>query len=114
MEISELYKLRNIRATRQILSERIEALDRYGEANAGQKAALTGALANLDWQEKDEEKRLRAFIGSVEDAELRQIMDLRFLRGMPWVEISVEVTPLEKDASRNAPLMKLRRFLKTV
>lgn len=114
MEMQDLYKLRNIRATQQVLRERIDALNKYGAANDGQKAALMGALTNLFWQEEEEEKRLRSFIQGVSDPEVRQIMKMRFLDDMPWIEISVEITPLEKDATRNAPLMKIRRYLKNI
>lgn len=114
MRIQDLYRLKNVRATEQVILHRIEILDRYGEANAGAKKSLADTLSNLYRQEIEEEKRLRAFIGTVEDKEIRKIMELRFLEDLPWVEVSVEVAPLEKDSSRTAPIKKIERYLKNL
>lgn len=113
MKIQDLYRLKNIRETKEVILYRIEVLERYNPgADREQKASLCETVGKLTAQEVEEEKRLLALIESVDDPELRQIMTLRFLDDLPWIEVAVAVAPLEKDVSRNYPLMKIKRFLR--
>ena len=112
MTIQDLYVLKNIRATKKVILNQVETLNRFGEANAGIRKILAKALADLYEEEFKAEERLRDILKDVEDEEIRQIINLRFICGLPWVEVAAEVTPLEKDATHSAPLMKIRRFLR--
>lgn len=112
MTIHDLYALQNVRATEAVIKNRLDALKRYGDANAGVKKVLHDALIELAELENEEEAKLRALAQSVEDRMTREIIRKRFIDGKPWVEVAAEVVPLEKDATRTAPLKRVERFLK--
>ena len=112
MTIQELYRLKNIRATKRLLSDRIETLKRLGEENADQIEELAKTIAILSVQELAEHLRLAELIESIDDREICKIIKLRFIDDLPWIEIAAEIAPLEKDASRTVPLKKIERFLK--
>lgn len=112
MTIHDLYRLKNIRSTAAVVQNQIDALNRYGEENEEVRKILVDALGELLKLKETEEGRLNRFIESVEDQELKEILWLRFEKGLPWVEVAAEVSPLDKDSARTAPLMRVRRYLK--
>ena len=112
MTIHDLYRLKNVRSTISAIQNQLDALNRYGEENKEVEGILIDALGELFQLREAEEKKLFHFIESVEDQELKEILRLRFEKGLPWVEVAAEVSPLDKDSARTAPLMRVRRFLK--
>lgn len=111
--IQELYKLKNIRATRKVLLNQVKTLNLYGEENADIRKILSKAVGELYGLEFEEETKLRELAQSIEDEQIRQIIRLRFIQGLPWADVAAEVAPLEKDTTHSAPLMKIRRFLRS-
>lgn len=112
MTIHDLYALQNLRTTIAILMKQLDVLRRYGDANAGTEKVLIDALEQLFVLEPVEEGKLRALAESIDDPVIREIIRMRFLEGKAWVDIAVEVVPLEKDSTHTAPIKRIERFLK--
>ena len=55
-----------------------------------------------------ERKRLHRYIQSVEDTQMRQILTLRYARGLPWCQVAME---LGGGNTANAIFQRHKRFL---
>lgn len=61
--------------------------DRVGNL-AAEIADVETTLDGLRAQVRAEEPRIAAFIGRIDDLQLRTIMSLRFLQGMEWADVA--------------------------
>ena len=114
MTIHDLYAFQNVKTTMRILEDRLTVLNRYGDANAGTRTVLMDAWRELDALAAVEKAKLRAIAESVDDPVIREIITKRFLDGEQWIDIAVEVVPLDKDATRTAPLKRVERYIKNL
>ncbi len=57
-----------------------------------------------------ERRRLEKYIGDVDDSEMRQLLALRFINGLPWAQIVLE---LGLDGDGSTQRKKVDRFLQT-
>lgn len=62
----------------------------------------------------DAEIAVRKFIEGVEDAEIKTIMELRFIYQMGWTDIAAEMSTSRKDYDRTTVSKKLRKYLKNI
>lgn len=56
-----------------------------------------------------EQRRLERYIGSVEDSEMRQILSLRYINGLPWAQVAASISPY---ATEDSVKQACHRFLK--
>lgn len=59
----------------------------------------------------DEEIKLRKFINKIEDIEIRQIIELRFIDKMTWDDIASELSPEDKYVHRTTFIKKFNKFI---
>ena len=55
-----------------------------------------------------EQKRLEKYIGNIEDSEIRQILCLRYVNGLPWAQVAASISPY---ATEDSVRMAHNRFL---
>lgn len=76
------------------------------EALIIKKSALEGDLQKELANALDEERKIRNFMSSVDDEEIKIIIELRFINFMKWADIGAEL-----DNDRTTPHKKLKKFL---
>ncbi len=62
----------------------------------------------------DAEIAVRKFIEGVENAEIKTIMELRFIYQMGWADIAAEMSTSRRDYDRTTVSKKLRNYLKNI
>ena len=77
------------------------------------RAALHEQLVRLQADLKEKEKEIREFINSVEDDEVKLIIEWRFIDLLDWYEIAGELEEMTgKHVDRSTPGKKMRKFLR--
>ena len=59
----------------------------------------------------DEEIKVRKFINSIDDIEMRSIIELRFILKKTWDEIASELSPDDKYVHRTTFIKKFNKFI---
>lgn len=59
----------------------------------------------------DEEIKVRKFMDSIDDVEMRSIIELRFILKKTWDEIASELSPDDKYIHRTTFIKKFNRFI---
>ena len=59
----------------------------------------------------NEEIKLRKFINKIDDIEIRQIIELRFIDKKSWDEIASELSPDDKYIHRTTFIKKFNKFI---
>ena len=72
------------------------------------KCELLDELKKALIDKLEEEKKIRTYIESIDDEEIKQIIELRFLYHLNWFEIGEEMNMERTTASK-----KMRRYLRT-
>ena len=78
------------------------------EALVVKKCALLDELKKALTDKLDEELKIRTYIESIDDEEIKQIIELRFLYQMNWFAIGEEMNMERTTASK-----KMRKYLRT-
>lgn len=77
------------------------------------RAALHGQLMRLRADLKEKELEIREFIDSVEDEEVKLIIEWRFIDLLDWYEIAGSLEELTgKSVDRSTPGKKMRKYLR--
>lgn len=76
------------------------------------RAALHEHLLRLKADLKEKEREIREYIDSVEDQEVKLIIEWRFIDLLEWVEIAGKLEEVTgKSVDRSTPAKKMRKFL---
>ena len=75
------------------------------------KLELVELLNETLEQRIDEEIKVRKFINKIEDVEMRQIIELRFIDKMTWDDIASELSPDDKYVHRTTFIKKFNKFI---
>lgn len=77
------------------------------------RAALHEQLMRLRADLKEKEREIRDYIDSVEDEQVKLIIEWRFIDLLDWVEIAGKLEDMTgKNVDRSTPGKKMRSFLK--
>ena len=77
------------------------------------RAALHEQLVRLRADLKEKEREIREYIDSVENEEIKLIIEWRFIDLLDWYEIAGRLEDLTgKNVDRSTPGKKMRRFLR--
>ena len=77
------------------------------------RAALHEQLVRLRADLKEKEREIREYINSVEDDEVKLIIEWRFIDLLDWYEIAGELEEMTgKHVDRSTPGKKMRKFLR--
>lgn len=77
------------------------------------RAALHEQLVRLRADLKEKEREIREYINSVENEEIKLIIEWRFIDLLDWYEIAGRLEDLTgKNVDRSTPGKKMRRFLR--
>ena len=72
---------------------------------------LLGVLNEILEQRDEEEIKIRKFINGIEDAEIRRIIELRFMDKKTWLEVSKELSPKGRMMDESTVRKKFTRFM---
>lgn len=77
------------------------------------KAALHEQLVNLKATLLEKEREIREFIETVEDEEVKLIIELRFIRQLDWYSLSCELEDVTGNSiERTTPAKKMKKYLR--
>ena len=77
------------------------------------RASLHEQLVRLRADLKEKEQEIREYISSVEDEEIKLIIEWRFIDLLDWIEIAGRLEDMTgKNVDRSTPGKKMRRFLR--
>jgi len=83
------------------------------EQIAIRKAELLEKLTSMLEDKITKETEIRDYIETIEDEEIKDIADMRFICCMNWFDIAAELSiQKEKDIDRTTVAKKLRRYIK--
>lgn len=77
------------------------------------RATLHEQLVRLDADLKEKEREIREYIDSVEDEQVKLIIEWRFIDLLDWYEIAGRLEDMiGKNVDRSTPGKKMRKYLK--
>ena len=77
------------------------------------RASLHEQLLRLRADLKEKEQEIREYISSIEDEEIKLIIEWRFIDLLDWIEIAGRLEDMiGKNVDRSTPGKKMRRFLR--
>ena len=77
------------------------------------RASLHEQLLRLRADLKEKEQEIREYISSIEDEEIKLIIEWRFIDLLDWIEIAGRLEDMTgKNVDRSTPGKKMRRFLR--
>ena len=104
MTLKELSQIPHLKEEVELYRERIRALEQREDHLSGEELLhLQSQLEKRD----NELQRLKSYIENVPDSGIRNILTLRCIRGLSWVQISFRVSGYSADNARKT----VKRFL---
>ena len=73
---------------------------------------LIGVLNEILEKRDEEEIKIRKFINKIEDAEMRRIIELRFMYKKTWLEVAKELSPKGRMMDESTVRKKFTRFIR--
>lgn len=128
MTIKELNKLFYIKRDLKHLEEELAELNNLGSATltgmpkgnevsdptlnfAIKKERILKKLLKAQMKYLIEYEKINDFIETIEDAEIKLIVRLRFIKHLDWFEIAEEISPENKSIHWTTPRKKINRYL---
>ena len=128
MTIEELYNYYHLNEEVKKLKDRIEELTELSATNYDNEIRGCGVsdtvsnyvikrmelleVLNEILEKRDaEEIKIRKFISGIEDAEMRRIIELRFMYKKTWLEIAKELSPKGKIVDESTIRKKFTKFI---
>lgn len=131
MDIKGLNKLYFKKKNIQALEEELAELNNLGSAPLTDSAKgnvisdptqkfvmrknrILEKLNEARYEYLEEYEKIRDFINTIEDEEIKLIAHLRFIKLKDWYYIAEEISPESKTLDRTTPRKKLKRYLKNL
>lgn len=128
MTIEELNNFYHLNEEVKKLKERIDELTELSATNydneikAGgvsdtvskyviKRMELIGVLNEILEKRDEEEIKIRKYINNIEDAEIRRIIELRFMDKKTWLEVAKELSPKGRMMDESTVRKKFTRFI---
>lgn len=128
MTLKELNKLFYIQRDLKHLEDALAELNNLGSANitgmprgnevsdptlnfAIKKERILKKLVKTQVKYLTEYEKINDFIESIEDAEIKLIARMRFIKHLDWFDIAEEISPINKTTHWTTPRKKLIRYL---
>lgn len=129
MTIEELYNYYHLNEEVKKLKDRIEELTELSATNYDneiksggvsdtvskyviKRLELLEVLNEILEKRADEEIKIRKFISGIKDAEMRRIVELRFMYKKTWLEISKELSPKGRIIDESTIRKKFTKFMR--